>query len=76
MPKKKFAFKSRRKESSNPPPKTAVAKDVAGSKVVASLSQQSKIGFKDKSHETLSMSVSIYTYAFLYYATHIQSYIL
>ena len=66
MPKKKFAFKSRRKESSNPPPKTAIAKDVASSKVVASLSQQSKIGFKDRSHENLSMSVSFFTH--YYYA--------
>ncbi len=55
MPKKKFVFKSRKKESSNPTPKT---KDVTSSKAVTALSEQSKVGFKNKSHESLSMSVS------------------
>lgn len=58
MPKKKFAFKSRKKESSNPAPKTAVAMEATSSKAVTILSKQSKVGFKNMSRESLSMSVS------------------
>lgn len=60
MPKKKFAFKSRQKEGSIPPPKSETLKDsqTNSSKVVAALTKQSKVGFRDISHKTLSMSVS------------------
>ncbi len=60
MPKKKFAFKSRKKESSNPAPKSAVAKEGTSLKAVTALSKQSKVGFKNRSHESVLMSVSHY----------------
>ena len=57
MPRKKFAFKSRKKEAAGSTTQSSKVKDVS-SQVVTTLSQQTKLGFMNKTHETLSMGVS------------------